>query len=1273
MPLSADDIYGGRSGSTSSGRPNADAIYGGGTSGASGGNVTADDIYGGVQRTGSSAQPQGSLLDQWRNFDSPQGRAAFAGAIGGRLSPLGEALDYQLHGSLHAATGEADPNKQMKALRTQLGDEDAYERAPWPERGLYDFATQIRYDPLMYETAGFAPLARLGLRGLKALRPLQKEAAAASPKFVRTIGKDVSDIGQAVRHGFTRLLAPGGKDAGELENQRGRGARDILLGASGKHALNEQEMTRAFTARFEATIKGLEPEEETRVYQTLNGERGAQGLNPKEQAAFDGLRKLADESAFSEANKQLRYLISLRHGGLRGETRPFTNLVRYQKSPGEVEAPGLRGGTFFSRKTDPDYADEYNEAGMPWGGTNRVERVAAPKKPLDVGDWHDQAGLYALPKLFGSGRNKFRELTVIKNIKGPQGEAFKRRYLAAVGVPAGEAEKIAKSEGDELFYDRFAAELAKKQGYDAIQSSHEYFSLDPAAHAPGRRVFHAKPPELEPIDPALAPVDQHLIAEDKRMRGMSSPRLSQALYPLGRRVKKPLKPGEYELFRYQSEPGEAQFSPGSTSTFYSIGKPPEIGHGSYRSSAYIPNVGGAHLVTGKYSPKNPLELPVKNGSVGEAILTKFYGPEYARMIGSSAVRIARGEHLGGMNEAADQLAVELGIHPADREAGTFGQDVEQSPWEQSFSHETGATSSAMLDRLGAEAARQAGHDAVIMRRPKTHLTNEEPPGQFMRLYPEGKAPGEAKPPVSPDDELNAFLNEHASPDISKSGTITNPQEDEVLAKRRGGRLWRNVQRAKIEPMEVSPDIAEFVGPGGRRDAYRWRYLPGYNQLAGTPKQEAFEFNPLNWENPNLKERDDFKVDPEQHEQQRGAWRRMLANTARESSTASLRRELPERGLPITPNVEAALQRHVAAKGNERSGLQKGIDAYKGVLRYGRAAQVGLTPFHAANIAGLQLSHAPTTIPESVVTATRALLPGANRHEIFRKGRELGALGPSQERIPPFASAVLPLRLGIGGAAGGYAGYESDQNATPEERWKRAGLGALAGAAAGAGVRRWSRAMTNAVFTYDDAAKQALAGHYLTRHGMTKPYQAGRQAAEDLIDYGNPSELGNGLSWVSKFPTYRSQLPFSVARGIARHPARFAAVNRAGAGIPAGGEAQTPAGPVKSYSSISDVGRMASDMKGYARSTLGDPIKIVLSLAEKFSVIPKQQWGYYFTYKLDPTSKEVLINAAAAGMPEARSILDQTGVGMFKHNPTSSTLPLPIREGLFDVTGLSVGR
>ena len=122
----------------------------------------------------------------------------------------------------------------------------------------------------------------------------------------------------------------------------------------------------------------------------MNGERGAQGLNPKETEAFAGLRKLADEAAYSEANPQLRYLISLRQGGLRG---------------------GQRGKTIA-----------------------------------------------------------------------------------------------------------------------------------------------AKAPELEPIDPALAPTQQKIVAEDKRMRGQGSPRLSQALYPLGREVKKskpslappPVKPSSPE-------------------------------------------------------------------------------------------------------------------------------------------------------------------------------------------------------------------------------------------------------------------------------------------------------------------------------------------------------------------------------------------------------------------------------------------------------------------------------------------------------------------------------------------------------------------------------------------------------------------------------------------------------------------------------------------------------------------------------------------------------
>ena len=165
---------------------------------------------------------------------------------GSFLGPLGRVLDAQRWAVAKGLTGETDPDKQRASYRHSLHLDDIYNAVPHPVKGLIDFGLDTAADPFTYETGVGGAIEQAGIRGAKLLSPLAKAAMKVAPQGVRTAVKDAGDIAQTVRHGLTRNLVPGGAAVGDLENQRGRGARDLLLGASGKHALNEAEMKRAF-------------------------------------------------------------------------------------------------------------------------------------------------------------------------------------------------------------------------------------------------------------------------------------------------------------------------------------------------------------------------------------------------------------------------------------------------------------------------------------------------------------------------------------------------------------------------------------------------------------------------------------------------------------------------------------------------------------------------------------------------------------------------------------------------------------------------------------------------------------------------------------------------------------------------------------------------------------------------------------------------------------------------------------------------------------------
>jgi len=451
--------------------------------------------------------------------------------------------------------------------------------------------------------------------------------------------------------------------------------------------------------------------------------------------------------------------------------------------------------------------------------------------------------------------------------------------------------------------------------------------------------------------------------------------------------------------------------------------------------------------------------------------------------------------------------------------------------------------------------------------------------------------------------------------------------------------------------------------------HRENYLPSPREpmKKGQPHPTG-SYNWLNYENPNWREREAFKVDPARGSQPYiDALNSSYENAARQIAADRVAAKL--RGIYgglIPENVQAAAARPVRARGDQRTEGEILEDVYKGGLGYGRAAQVSLTPYHAvANVGGLTLAHDPSgatlgrvlgKLPKALAAKPDAL------YDQMKLGRILGADAPFAEHAAPFQGVPL---LGPWAKGMSKVTWTADRLAAQElartNLWKQQGH-----------FMRGVESQLRKAGLDAKSAREAAENLGAARAG----YGPGRMAREDLIDYANPSEFGRLISWVSKFPNYRSQLIPSVLRAVAKNPAGVEAVNRATSGVFLGGKANTPAGEVDYYGGPGEVGRL--DPFQYTRGTFADPVRGAISatgdLASALRHPTVSKGLHYMTYGRSPIPhrdaqghwKNWQFGAGmlGAGFPFERPIQTELGGGLFK--PTGAG-----NEALFATTGVSV--
>lgn len=488
-----------------------------------------------------------------------------------------------------------------------------------------------------------------------------------------------------------------------------------------------------------------------------------------------------------------------------------------------------------------------------------------------------------------------------------------------------------------------------------------------------------------------------------------------------------------------------------------------------------------------------------------------------------------------------------------------------------------------------------------------------------------------------------------------------------------------IDRAKMLNQKFQDiNFAVEQGVPKRADYMPWAHE--YDETGKLAGREASEMSASEYHDPRTKTREDLKVTSPDL---RSGFEAMAKNTGKQVQTGVINKTLGD--LLDHPDIDKLFKQTIRATGDYRTNPQKIKDAWMKVVGYPRAATVSLTPRHGMNIMDLAANTVPPErLPgymKDVADLTRKLMTAKNEKEyaaLTQEGRDLGALGGNFTERQAFFQKIPDFVPGIGGKSTGPLGA-------------------------------YTRLNNKLVWAIDEAAKQTYA-KMLVETGEAKGLEAGGMASKRLVDYEHKSPMVEALKYVAPFGTFRGSVPGAVLGGVARNPARAALLNRATGGTMYGGKPGKGQSGVTAYNPTADVARGIDAPQDFLRGTIAQPIQAAGTIAEEALTgnpgasleatknelqdapgqIMRGQFGQLFTpRKISPYAKAVtlraarylnyghaidarwLVNAALAGVPEARDVSEQLGLGQFQQQQAT---PLPERLGkaaLQQVGGVSV--
>jgi len=460
-----------------------------------------------------------------------------------------------------------------------------------------------------------------------------------------------------------------------------------------------------------------------------------------------------------------------------------------------------------------------------------------------------------------------------------------------------------------------------------------------------------------------------------------------------------------------------------------------------------------------------------------------------------------------------------------------------------------------------------------------------------------------------------------------NGEIPVTQLDEAEQKAATGMdRWR-MQHSRIAKV-YAPDYTP-----------RQNYFPSRNEGAeGLEARKTFEGNLLDPFDPHTLVREGATQPIESAEHGRELLAGANRSRSRLAAGQQLRDELQKyfatsgTSKAIPTDIEDLFKYTVRGRGTGRTTKEAAGDLWRGFVNLPKTAVVGTGTGHIANILGLALTQpggmvaAAKALPKSIALLARPDM----RQQLLRNGIRLGAIGPNSEK----STAVIDFLRSLPGPL------------------------SLPGKA--------MQLINKGTWAFDEALADTLA--HAAERGGNVGYQAGRSARKGLVDYEHVSPFTEAARNFMPFATFNTGIPKAVLGGVAKNPMRAAFLNRATQGGLYGNDVDTPAGKFRSYLPPAEIGRAvqvfgapidalrgddkaaSADLKAgatFGRKTLSTPVSIVLALLEKASGKGKP----FFTYGLDPTKRsdalKILAQMATAGVPEARTALQEFGFGAFK--------------------------
>lgn len=297
-------------------------------------------------------------------------------------------------------------------------------------------------------------------------------------------------------------------------------------------------------------------------------------------------------------------------------------------------------------------------------------------------------------------------------------------------------------------------------------------------------------------------------------------------------------------------------------------------------------------------------------------------------------------------------------------------------------------------------------------------------------------------------------------------------------------------------------------------------------------------------------------------------------------------------------------------------------------------------FTVPQLPGMQ-GHGSNILQTALLSDPASAIGGTAR--FLASGEALpGPLRTAAQKIPGVKQLAQGQRDAVARAVASGAATETPERDIPNLIAKIPGLGQLA------------KYSGRTLWDYDQAMKGSLNDSFLKQYGGDAARAADR-VGQDIVNYGDRSDLTRALGFGLPFATYATKKPGIIARAVARHPERVLALTRNNPNFqPDRSEPMADPDAGRPLASIYNaLNNKSPSAKGgapfpgaqYLRASAGAPLQDLLGAIG----------NPYFTY--GPPAKhadgnalagwlKLLLTQAVGNAPGGEAALDKTGLNYF---------------------------